>query len=378
MTYRLDVCNNFTRIGVCDVFTFAGVDRRNETGEWQANIPAGGIEFGDGYTIADVDSVIVWDNTGRAASIVSAGLLAPTGSVTTGISTGRGPGGVRWTLSGVDLFGVLGTRVAYPDPANDPPWSAAYDERTGPASTVAAGYIQDNIGSSALPDRAVTDLTVIDSVVGDVVSWSARLQPLSTLVTQICNAAGIVCRPRMTVPGEIVYQLTTGQDRTANTIISDRDMIGQVTVTEADARATFVIAGGSGETTARTFATANTGATGLDRLESFYDVSTLTGTSAVTLAASGSLLEQSAETAVDFDTLLPTMWRYRTDFDVGDLVTVEADEVRYSCLVDAVAFTITPAKASVRPMLGRTTNNEAAQIMRTLWGTAARFNTNIN
>lgn len=377
-SYRLDVCNNFVRVGVCDVFTFAGVERRNQTGEWEATIPVGGIEFEADATIADVDSIIVWDISTTVATIVAAGLIVPTGSVTTGIITSVGASGTRWTLSGVDLFGVLGTRVAYPTPTSGPPWVDGYDERTDVASTVAAGYINDNMGSSALADRVIPDLTVVDSGVGDSITWTARLQPVSTLVTQICNAAEIVCRARMAVPGVIEYVLTTGADRTAGTVISDHDLTGGITVTEATARATHVIAGGSGETTSRLFSTADTGATGLDRLESFYDVANLTSASAVDLAAQGSLAEQSAETAVDFETLLPRVWRYRTDFDIGDTITVEVDAVRYTCLVDAVAFTITAQKSSVRPLLGRTTNNEAAQIMRELWGTTARFNTTIS
>jgi hypothetical protein len=375
-SYQLDLCNNFERIGVCTAFEFAAVERRNETGEWEIVAPVNGVEFAGG-SIHDVDSIIVWDTSGARAVIVAAGVTAPVGSIATGVRTVLGAQGKQWVLTGVDLFGLLATRVAYPDPGSEAPWATAYDERTGPASTVATEYITNNLGVDALSDRQVSGVTVIDTVAGDDVTWTARLQPLSTLVTQVCNAAGIVCRPRMSSPGAIEYVITSGADRTANTVISDMDLIGDVNVTAATARATHVVAGGSGTAASRTFATASDGSTGLDRLESFYDVSNLTGISAVSLAANGSLLEQQAETAVSIDTLLPRQWRYRTDFDIGDTISVEADSVRYSVLVDAVSFTITPSRSVVRPLLGRTTNNESVQIMRTLWGTAARFNTNI-
>lgn len=375
--YQLDVCTNFDRIGVADTFKYGGVTWRNRVGEWQVTIPDGGVSFDGAATMGDVDSVIVWDMSTSPASIVAAGSITPSATVTTGIRTVAGVDGVRWTLSGVDLYGLLTTRLAYPDPATEPPWADSYDERTGPASTVAAEYISANMGATALTDRGITGVTVVDGVVGDTVTWTARLQPLSTLVTSICNAAEIVCRATMPAPGDIRYTLTTGADRTTQTIISDHDLSGNVTVDTASARATHVVAGGSGALAARTFATATTGATGIDRVEDFYDVSTLTGTSAVGLAATGSLAESIAETAVNFDTLLPDRWRYRTDYDIGDLICVESAGVRYSVLVDGVAFTITPARSSIRPLLGRTTNNEAAQIMRTLWGNVARFNQNI-
>lgn len=377
IAYQLDVCSNFARIGVADTFTYAGVTKRNAVGEWQATIPDGGIIFDGAATIDDVDSVIVWDLSTRPATIVAAGTITPAGTVNTGITTTTGVDGIRWTFNGVDLYGILATRIAYPTPGSEPPWADDYDERTGPASTVAAEYITANLGTGALTDRQIPNVTVVDGVVGAVTTWTARLQPLSTLVTSICNAAEIVCRTTMPTPGAIRYTFTTGADRSSQTIISEHDVTGNVTVDTASARATFVIAGGSGALTARTFATATTAAAGIDRVESFYDVSTLTGTSAVSLAAAGSLAESAAETAVDFQTLLPDRCRYRTDYDIGDLISVEVGGVRYPVLVDGVAFTINPARASIRPLLGRTVNNEAAQIMRTLWGTVARFNQNI-
>jgi len=376
--YQLDACNNFGRIGVADTFQFSGVNRRNTVGEWQAVIPEGGIVFDGGSDITDVDSVIVWDVAASPARIVFAGSLTPTGSVTSGTITRTGDTGTRWTLNGVDLFGVLSTRLAYPTPSTEPPWADSYDERTGAASTVVAGYIEDNIGASALADRTVTGITVVDPAIGETLTWTARLQPLSTLVTSICNATGIICRPTMTTPGAIVYRLTTGTDRTAATVISDHDVSGTVTVETASARATYVIAGGSGVLDARVFATASTVASGIDRVESFYDVSTLTGAATVGLAAAGSLAESAAETAADFTLLLPDRWRYGDDYDIGDIITVEIADVRYPVLVDGVAFTIDPFRSSVRPLLGRTTSNEAAQIMRTLWGTLSRFSQNIS
>lgn len=375
--YQLDVCTNFVRVGVADTFQFAGVSRRNAVGEWQAAIPDGGVIFDGGATISDVDSIIVWDLSARPATIVAAGTITPQGAINTGMTTTVGVDGTRWTLAGVDLFGLLTTRLAYPTPDSEPPWADSYDERTGVASTVVKEYIEANLGVWALADRYVSGVTVVDGVVGDSVTWTARLQPLSTLVTSICSAAGIVCRPTMPTPGSVVYTMTTGADRTSQTVISEHDLSGDIRVGTASARATYVVAGGSGTLTSRTFQTATTADTGLDRVESFYDVSTLTGSSAVALAAAGSLAESAAETAIDFETLLPDRWRYRTDYDIGDTITVEVEGVRYPVLVDGVAFTINPQRSSIRPLLGRTTSNEAAQIMRTLWGTVARFNTNI-
>ena len=375
--YRIDVCNNFQRVGVADTFTFAGVNRRNEIGEWQAVIPEGGVTFNGDATIADVDSIIVWDVSTKPATITAAGSITPHGSVTTGIKTTTGLNGVRWTLTGVDLFGLLTTRLAYPDPSSESPWTDDYDQRSGAPSSVAAGYIEANIGVNALANRQIGGVSVVDSGVGVPVTWTARLQPLSTLVTSICNAAGIVCRATMPAPGQVVYTLTVGADRTGQTIISDHDVSGNITVDHASARSTFVVAGGAGELTNRVFETAQTAATGIDRVESFYDVATLTGVSAVALAAQGSLIEASAEVAVNFGTLLPDRWRYGVDFDIGDIISVEVGGVRYSELVDAVAFTITPSRSSIRPLLGRTTSNEAEQIMRTVWGTVSRFNQNI-
>lgn len=375
--YQLDLCDNFARIGQADAFDFAGVLHRNDVGEWQATIPDGGATFDAGADINNVDSIILWEAV-APARIVYAGSIAATGSVSTGLTTTHGSSGRVFTLSGVDLFGLLGQRIAYPNPLEEPPWSTGYDTRTGAASTVAAEYITANMGSGALPDRQIPGVTVLDSEVGDEATWSARLQPLSTLVAQICKSGQIICRPTMTTPGEVRYSFATGQDRTEQTVISEFDLTGSVKVTEAQARATIVVAGGDGELTDRKFRQSSTGATGLDRLESFYDVSTLTTTSSVLLAATGARIEAGAEVAVDFSSLASGRWRYLDHFDIGDTLTVEVDDVRYPVMVDGVSFTVNPSRSDVRPLIGRTTNNEAAEIMRRVWGSATRFNNNIS
>ena len=374
--YQLDVCTGFTRIGECKVFDLMGRTERNQTGEWQVTIPDGGVEFGDSYTIADVDSIILWDIGVSPSRIAFAGAVIP-GDSGNGISTNHSPAGTVHTLSGVGLFGILSTRLAYPDPSTGPPWGDVYDTRTGRASTVAGEYISHNLGSNALTERQIPDVTIVDPVVGTSVTWTARLQPLSTLVTTICNSAEIICKPRMPVAGEIVYSFTAGRDRTDRVVISDQDITSDITVTAATARASFVLAGGSGEGTSRTFETADSGETGLSRAEWFYDVSTIDDTTAVALAATGGLADSAAETAVDFGELLPSIWRLGTDFEIGDIVNVEVDSVRYPVVVDGIAFQVSPSGSNVRPILGRTTNNEVRRIMRKLWGTDDRFNSNI-
>jgi hypothetical protein len=136
-------------------------------------------------------------------------------------------------------------------------------------------------------------------------------------------------------------------------------------------------AGGDGELASRKFQNASTGATGLDRVEQFYDANNLTDRTAVSLAANGQLVEAEAETAVEFGRFPPALWNYPEDFDVGDLITVEADGVRYSVLVNGVSFTIDASESVVRPLLGRTTSNEARQVLRRLWQTSTRFDNNI-
>jgi len=280
--------------------------------------------------------------------------------------------GVTFALSGVDVFGVLASRVTYPVPTEPAgTWTDTHDVRSGVGSTVAAGYITANMGAGALVDRQIGSVSIVDGGVGSAVSWSTRLEPLSQTVSAVCRSTGVVCRATMPTPGVLRYTFTTGRDLSEQRMVGDRGApAAEFETFRAAPVGSTVIAGGSDVGTSRLFAVATDGATGLDRVETFYDVNNLTTASAVAAAARGALIDRQAQQTVDlagFDIGVS----YLDDFDVGDIIGVDIVSLgeRFSAVVDAVAFTVTAESATVLPVLGPIRNDEVTTIMRTLFDT---------
>jgi hypothetical protein len=373
-TFSIDLCVGWDRVAECLDGVFDGVVRRLATGEWHLTGSTTPLTFSGGHTLADIDTVRVVQD----ATIVFAGYVAPVATGVGGLETIDGAAGEQFTLSGPDAWDVLASRVAYPNPATPPPWAASWDTRTGFASTVAAGYINDNAGSTALIDRRITGLTVIDGAAGMSSSWSARLQPLDELVARICQDGGIVCRPTVAFDGSLRVTLGPARDRRTTTVLNDQADLTNIKIVRLPQKATFVVAGGQGQLTSRTFATSGT-ATGSARREVFSNQSSL---------ATAAELQQSADTTVALGAASLTInaevtdsaagrVQYLVDYDVGDTIAVEIDLVRYPVVVESVRFHIAPERQVIRPVFGNAAPNLLAGIVRDIANLQSRFDTQI-
>ena len=375
-TFTIDLCtSSWAKIAEVTSGVFDGVVRDLAVGEWRLSGMVDGVDFQAGYTIADVDAVRVV----RDAQIVFAGTVNPiaAGGVG-GLELVDSAEGVRYTLTGPDLWSVLASRVAYPTPSTGPPWADSHDVRTGLASTCVAGYITANAGVSASVDRAIPGLTVVDMLAGATGTWSARLQTLDVQVARVCRDGGITCRLSAGFDGSLTATLLPPVDRSGSVVFSDQgDLVGIQRVTTPEA-ATFVIAGGQGNLTARTFATAGT-ATGAARRERFSDQSALSTSTEVgqsaasTLAAAAEVLTVRASIT---DTAAAGA-QYLQAYNVGDTIAIEIDNVRWPVVVQAVTVHVSPERAVIRPVLGPGVRNLVSGLLRDVAGLQARLDSTI-
>jgi len=371
--FTVDLASKWVKIGEASAFRFQGNIRANTTGEWVLTIPANGYSG----TLTDVNTVMVrrYDDTVAGSStIVYAGTTHPTGTVDGGVQSATGPDGTVYTLTGVDMFGNLDTRFVYPDPSQHPTgsWPAGSDDRTGPASTVAAGYLNANAGPTApLTNRRIVGLEIVDPGVGSTVSWTGRGQPVGQLVGQICRSGLIVCRPSMPTAGTQRYTFTTPTDRRDSTVIVDRTLGGTINTRNATASATYVVAAGTGTGQARAFVAADNGAIGFDRVERIYDVSVLSDPTSLLAAAEGELAVRAAQSGSALQEPVNLGVTYPTDFDVGDTISIEVDGVRRVGPVSAVAFDISPSRATIVPIQGDTSTDDQTAQLRRLFATSA-------
>lgn len=373
--FSIDLCANWVRITEALGGTFDGVVRNLASGEWTlSGMVAALSTFKAGYTLTDVDTVrVVQDST-----IVFAGYVRPVSGSAGGLQIVKTRDGEQYTLSGPDAWAVPGSRVAYPTPATAPPWADAWDVRTGLASTVAAGYVLSNAGNLATVDRQIPGLTVIDGSAGITSTWSARLQPLDELVIRICRDGGLVCRLVMAFTGALQMAIGAPRDRRATTVLSDQGDLTNIKRQIIPASANFVVAGGQGLLTARTFATSGV-ATGAARRESFSNQSSLSTPAEV---------QQSAATAVALGASTLTITaevteaaaarvQYLVDYDVGDTIAVEINQVRYPVVVESARIHLSPERSVIRPVFGNAAPNLLAGLIRDVSNLQSRFDTQI-
>lgn len=372
--HTIDLCVAWVKVAECVDGVFDGVIRNLAAGEWRLAGAVDALEFGGGFELADVDTVRIV----RDSSVVFAGYVSPVVSGVGGLDVVKSSSGDQFTLTGQDAWSVLASRLVWPTPAMVPPWTDSWDLRTGVASTAAAGYILSNAGNLALADRQIPGLTVVDGAVGVSGSWSGRLQPLDQHVARICKEGGIVCRLAVDFTGALQVTLGSPTDRSTTVVLSDQGDLTKIQTIEAPESTTFVVTGGQGALNARTFTTAGT-ATGAARREVFSDQSSLSTaaelqqSAAATLAFAAATLTVRAEVA---DTAA-LRFQYLTDYNIGDTVSVEIEDVRYPVVVESVTVHVATDRAVIRPVLGDASPNLVTGLIRDVANLASRFDTQI-
>lgn len=380
--FSVHLCQGWQRIGSLsgDAFAFEGVERELSPGEWQVSFPEGSPSWSsyvndDGDTVPygprDVDTVrLMEDGAVRFAGFVgeiSAGSGAATRSYT--------PAGVRWSIGGPDLWGLLATRLAYPDPSLASGWASSHDTRNLVASTALAEFLEFNIGASALTDRQVPGFGIVDAAVGSPGPWSARLQTLTEVAQRICADGGVTMRLTVDLAGQVVASIAAPRDLSAVHILSDQGDLTSVVSRYVPARSTFVLAGGTGTGTGRVFRSADDGQTGAARLERFSDQTSLSQTSELQASADATLIADGGSWAITGEISDEATLRvgFGRTVHVGDRVSVQSQGRRFPVPVTSVAWSITPERQVCRPKLGDAVPDAFNGLLLDVAGLSARF-----
>lgn len=373
--YSIDLCVNWVRVTEAPTATFDGVVRNLATGEWTLTGMITALStFKPGYSLADVDTVRVVQDQ----ALVFAGYVRPVTTGIGGLQIAKTVAGEQFTLSGPDAWSVPGSRVAWPTPANLPPWPDSWDLRTGPASTVAAGYVLSNAGNLARSERQIPGLTVVDGSAGLVGTWSGRLQSLDDLVVRICRDGGIVCRLVTAFNGGLQMTFGYPRDRRATTVLSDQGDLTNIKRQIIPTSVNYVVAGGQGLLSARTFAASGT-ASGAARRESFSNQSSLSTAAEVQQSADTAVARGASSLTITAEATDSAAARvqYLVDYDVGDTIAVEIALVRYPVVVEAVRIHVGPERQVIRPVFGNAAPNLLAGLIRDVGNLQSRLDTQI-
>lgn len=115
VTYQIEVCDDFVTVGTVNAGSFTGSMRRNGSGSFRLVTVPAAVTLS--AAVETVNSVIVWESPDVGSDrIVYAGMTVPAGAAAAGLSRIYQPaGGQAWEFVGVDLYGLLDLRLAWPD-----------------------------------------------------------------------------------------------------------------------------------------------------------------------------------------------------------------------------------------------------------------------
>lgn len=340
---------NLVPVAEIDLFSeLRWTERLHAVGGWALTTTPGAIgpllDPGHGITVLDDDGTVVLSG---AVGVSSSGL--PTFRRTIAED-----GTDAIVVSGVDDMACLSDRLVWPEPYTaEPPFAAeSHDVRTGIASTVLLEYIAVNAGPGALVERRTPNLTMApDPLVGSVVTGRARFANLLGLVDQLATMGGVIVGVRQ-VDRTLVASVAPRQDRSQDVTFSTR--FGNVSSADYAAEpltGTWVIAGGSGEGTARTFVT--TPSPVGRRIEVFNDQRSISDTAELQASADVALVEAAGKTSLTFQPIESDGLRFGRDFQIGDVVSVDIDDVRFSDVVASADTTLNPSGLTRTLTVGR-------------------------
>jgi hypothetical protein len=230
------------------------------------------------------------------------------------------------TVSGVDDTVWLARRLAYPVPSGPPYTTAEHDVRTDKAETVMRQYVDYNAGPNARSERRVPRLTLaVDQGRGKTVTGRARFDVLIDLLSSLALAGGDLGFRIVQVGQNLEFQVYQPTDKTKTAIFSP--LLGNLREFEYssdDAEANYVIVGGQGEGTARTFVERgdSTSITKYGRIESFLDRRDTTDDTELNQAIDEELAQKAEKMSLSISPIDTEQLKFGREYGLGDKVSV--------------------------------------------------------
>lgn len=315
------------RVGQVQPTTLTLTPRFNDVGEWSLSMPLG--RAGADLLRQPGAGVLIYRGDTTLQDPLMSG---PVGERV--IASGND--GPTLTVSGPDDLVWVSGRVAFPNPSrtganqNTPTsGAAAYDKRSGPAETVIKGYVGANVGPG-LPVASRRRLSIeTDQGRGAHVADSVRMQPLLDRVKALA-ATGRVGFTVVQTGATLQFRVFVPADRSSTARFAPG--LGNLTEYSHSEKApscSYVVLGGTGELTARTFKE-STDTTALTKwpgwlMESYVDRHDSTDADEIAQSMAEALLEGGPQTSLAMTVRDTDRCRFGVDYRMGDKVTVEPE-----------------------------------------------------
>lgn len=233
------------------------------------------------------------------------------------------------TADGLMLKGLAARRICVPPaaPAEDPYRGFGWDRFTGDGESAILHFAGGNLTAPEDDKRRMPRMVMAPNLGrGPVLPWQARFDRLTDILSAIGQATGVGWD---VLPDfqhkQFIFGAWVGQDRTsgAGRAVFSREVGSITTATCTDdgtSQVGTVYAGGAGEDENRMIYSIGNELTGYDRRELFTALSGADTVEMLTLGAQQKLRPPRLTLTAQVRDC--SLCRYRTDYDVGDVVTV--------------------------------------------------------
>jgi len=259
---------------------------------------------------------------------------------------------------GLDDNVVIRDALAFPEPFGNFS-SQAYDIRSGAAESIVYQYVDVNLGPGSDPVRRKGGFSLAtDLGRGSVVNEQARFENLMDLINGILIKGGdtLGWRVVQTVAGGLQFQVYECADRSATAIFSRE--LGNLQTFEYSRDAptqNHIVCGGSGEDVARVFrqgSDATSIATWNRRIEVFRDRRDTDDILTLDQTIDEELSTGADKTGLKLNPIDTDSVAFKTDYDLGDIVTVEVKGVEIQEKIREIQLTYTPDGAeTIEPVV---------------------------
>lgn len=275
-----------------------------------------------------------------------------------------------WQVQGKGDLEYLNRRICYVDPTTGRTDQVGHYTASGYMSVVVQNLIKLNLGQSALTARK--EPIIKDNSQGNLgpnVSVSLRFQKLLKVVTAIVSGSGWNIQAKWDEANQkVYYEVYQGRDLTSTIVFTEQ--LSNITAAEHLANApdgNFILAGGTGEMTARQFDTAqdNTSISEWGRIEYFQDARNQNNLSGY---ADEVLANKTADSVgygctASTDDLTP---QYGTDYILGDFVAMKIFGQYITAEVQQVEISVEEGIETVEPRFGTVAIGKLKSIFRQL------------
>ena len=329
-----------TRVAAVDPYEEAEVvARANDVSTWRVTLP----------TTTEAGRVFLEDSFARLEVVLdhAAWRSGPVTRLERTVDTD----GDMLEVSGVDDTVWLSRRNAHPQPGTaTPPYSSsAYDVHTGTVAVVLAELVRVNAGPSAVSSRRVPGLVVpAPAPAGPTVTVSARWNNLLTLCQDTARPAGILFDVV-----DLVFHAYAAVDRGA-VFSAGLETLGGFTVVAEAATTNYAVVAGGGTGAGRIIreATSSSSVATWGRAESFEDRRDTTDLAELDKAGTEAVAGGVKPTTVVFQPLDSDGQRFGRDWQLGDVVTVQAGGLTVYDQIREVHVTLEADGASIIPSVG--------------------------